>query len=402
MSILVVNAGSSTLKLTVVGDDDRIEAELDVDPWDGASASEHIDAALRSAEEVHVDIVVVGHRFVHGGDAVGASQVTQSLIDRLHGLSTLAPLHQPRSLAALADAQQVLPNVPHVACFDTSFHLTMAPRARTYALPQTWRERWPLERTGFHGLSHAWAGRRASEMTGQSGQSQRVVSCHLGAGASLCAILDGHSVDTSMGYTPLDGLVMATRSGSIDPGLILWLILEGGLEPHEILDGIERRGGLAGLSGTTGDMRAVLAALADGDQRAELAFDVYIHRLRREIAAMAAALGGVDALVFTGGVGEHSAQTRAAAVDGLKFLGVSIDATANSAAVGDTNISGSDGPGSVLIVASREDLEIARQVRVTSEDQSSQQFRDGRELQVNVAAAVDPIPNHDSQTRLLR
>jgi acetate kinase len=271
----------------------------------------------------------------------------------IEALTPLAPLHQPRALAAIRAVQAALPGVPAVACFDTAFHATLPAAAATYALPEDWRRRWPLRRFGFHGLSHQYALRRATELLG--GRPARLVTCHLGAGASLCAVLDGRSVDTTMGFTPLEGLVMNTRSGSVDPGLVLWLIEEAGLAPAEVAEGLDRHSGLAGLSGTSGDLRDVGAGT--------LAVDVYVHRLRREIAAMAAALGGLDALVFTGGVGEHQPAVRAAAGAGLRFLGVELDADRNAATAADGEIGAAGAPVRTLVVTAREDLEISRQVR---------------------------------------
>jgi len=224
--------------------------------------------------------------------------------------------------------------------------------------PRAWRERWGVRRYGFHGLSHAYASRRAAEMTG----ARRVVTAHLGAGASLAAVRDGRSVDTTMGFTPLEGLVMATRSGSVDPGLLLWLLDRERLGIEEMSAALEHEGGLLALAGTA-DMREVLARADGGDDEARVALGVYVHRLRAGIAAMAAALGGLDTLVFTGGVGERSAAVRAAAADGLGFLGVALDAGRNGAPDGDADVSADGAPVRTLVVPAREDLEIARQVR---------------------------------------
>ena len=296
----------------------------------------------------------VGHRVVHGGpDLREATVLDESVFATIEAVTPLAPLHQPRALAGIRAVGAALPGVPAVACFDTAFHATLPAAAATYALPENWRRRWPLRRYGFHGLSHQYAVRRAGELLG--GLPSRVVTCHLGAGASLCAVLNGRSVDTTMGFTPLEGLVMNTRSGSVDPGLVLWLVNEAGLAPAEVAEGLERHAGLAGLSGTSGDLREIGTAT--------LAFDVYVHRLRREIAAMAAALGGLDALVFTGGVGEHQPAVRAAAGAGLGFLGVGVDAETNGAVTADGEIGAAGAPVRTLVVTAREDLEISRQVR---------------------------------------
>ncbi|MGE0793880.1 MAG: acetate/propionate family kinase [Acidimicrobiia bacterium] len=355
--VLVVNAGSTTLKLVVL-DGDRVEVRQD-GPWDGTT-TDRIDDLLRASSGVDA----VGHRVVHGGERTRPAVVDDDLVAELEALGDLAPLHQPRSLAALRAARRALPGVDHVACFDTAFHTTLPPAAHTYALPAAWRARWNLRRFGFHGLSHAWVATRAPVVAGRGGDRLRLVSCHLGAGASACAITGGRSIDTTMGFTPLDGLVMATRSGSVDPGLLLWL-LDGRLTRGEVAEGLDRGSGLAGLSGTDGDMRTVLDRRREADEAAALAFDVAVHRLRQAVAAMAAALGGIDVLAFTGGVGEHLPEVRAATAAGLGFLGVHLDTVANDAADDgrDADLSAPDAATRTVVIASREDLEIARQAR---------------------------------------
>jgi acetate kinase len=333
--VLVVNAGSSSLKLRLLGPDDELQGSADL----GADAA-GLDEAL--AELGRPD--AVGHRIVHGGERFREPvAIDAAVTEALRGLTALAPLHQPKSLAALDAVSRALPDVPAVACFDTAFHAGLPEAASTYALPAEWRERWRIRRYGFHGLSHAWASRRAG--------GGRVVTCHLGAGASLAAVRDGRCVDTTMGFTPLEGLVMATRSGTVDPGLLLWLLEETGMAERELAHALEHESGLLALAGTA-DMREVA-------QQGGLALDVYLHRLRAGIAAMTAALGGLDALVFTGGVGEHSPEVRGGAADGLGFLGVAVDPEPN--ARGDEDIG--TGPVRVMVVEAREDLEISRGVR---------------------------------------
>jgi acetate kinase len=357
--VLVVNTGSSSLKLQLIDEDDAVEAETHVERWDGD------ESAFVGLLEGTAGVDAVGHRVVHGGhDLVEATVVTDDVVATIDNLTSLAPLHQPRAVAGLDAGRRALPSVPHVACFDTAFHASMPVAARTYALPPDWRGTWGLDRFGFHGLSHAWAARRGPTVAGRpAAEARRVVSCHLGAGASLCAIADGRSVETTMGFTPLEGVVMATRSGSVDPGLLLWLQTEAGLSAEDVRDGLEHRSGLAGLSGTSGDMRDVLARRTGGDPSGALAFDVYVHRLRAGIGAMAAALDGLDVLVFTGGVGEHAAEVRSACAEGLGYLGVGVDAARNEAASTDADVSASGAAASIVVVTAREDLEIARQVR---------------------------------------
>ena len=255
-----------------------------------------------------------------------------------------------------------LPGVPAVACFDTAFHATLPPAAFTYALPAAWRERWGLRRFGFHGLSHSWIARRLPELAGGGPAPRRVVSCHLGAGASLCAIDGGRSVDTTMGFTPLEGLVMATRSGSVDPGMLLWLLEREAVTEREMAAALEHESGLAGLAGTA-DMREVLARAGAGDPASELAVEVYLHRLRAAIAAMVAALGGIDALAFTGGVGEHAPEIRARAVAGLAFLGIGIDELRNREVAGDAELTAAGATVRTFVIGAREGLEMARQAR---------------------------------------
>jgi acetate kinase len=356
--ILVVNAGSSSLKLRLIGVRDEVLAEHDVDAPRAQPDTRALDAFV---DRVSGGVDAIGHRIVHGGERFrDPVRIDNAVVRALHELTDLAPLHQPKALAALEAVSRVLPGVPAVACFDTAFHATLPPAAATYALPAEWRARWRLRRYGFHGLSHAYASRRVAELLGRD--RLRLVTCHLGAGASLAAVRDGRSVDTTMGFTPLEGLVMASRSGSVDPGLVLWLLDRGRIPLDELATALEHDSGLAGLAGTP-DMREVLAGHAAGDEQAKLAIDVYQHRLRAGIAAMAAALEGLDAIVFTGGVGERSAAVREEACHGLRFLGVQVDQAANERATADADVTASEARVRVLVVAAREDLEIARQVR---------------------------------------
>ena len=314
--ILTVNTGSSSVKLRLLGPDDALLAEheheapsVDIDP-----------VALGAAIERLGDADAVAHRVVHGGRRRTAARIDAALTAELRALAALAPLHQPKALAAAAAAARARPDLPAVACFDTAFHADLPAPAATYAVPAEWRERFALRRYGFHGLSHAYASRRGAELLGL-GAGARIVSCHLGAGASLAAVRDGCSLDTTMGFTPLEGLVMATRSGSVDPGLVLWLVrqgLAGRGHPH---DALEHQSGLKALAGTA-DMREVLGR---GDDAARLAVAIYQHRLAAAVAAMAASLGGLDGLVFTGGVGEHAPAIRAGAAERLAFLGVTVE-----------------------------------------------------------------------------
>jgi len=358
--VLVVNAGSSSIKLSLIGDDNATLAEREL-----AAPSATVDPdQLREALMGRLgQAEVVGHRIVHGGERFRQAVLIDTEVEAgLRELVSLAPLHQPKSLAALDAVSGALPGVPAIACFDTAFHATLPPAARTYALPRAWRERWGVRRYGFHGLSHAWVARRAPQLLGRAESTLRIVSCHLGAGASLCAIAGGRSLDTTMGFTPLEGLVMATRSGTVDPGLLLWLMEQTRMEELELARVLEHESGLQGLAGTA-DMREVIARAGARDESARLALDVYLHRLRAGIGAMAATLGGIDALVFTGGVGERSPEIRSRAADGLSFLGVEIDPRPNAIASGDTDLTAGRARTRSLVIRAREDLEVAHQVR---------------------------------------
>ncbi len=358
--VLVVNAGSSSLKLRLLGPGDAVEASFDIERWDGGAGADVVDRLV----EASAGAGAVGHRVVHGGARLrDATVVDDAVLAEIDALTSLAPLHQPRALAAIRAMRTARPDMPAVACFDTAFHATLPPAAATYALPEAWRRRWDLRRFGFHGLSHRHASRRAAELVGRPLAELAMVTCHLGAGASLCAVAGGRSVETTMGFTPLEGLVMNTRAGSVDPGLVLWLVTEAGLPADEVTRQLETGSGLAGLSGTSGDLRDLLPAMAT-DERAALAVEVYLHRLRREIAAMVAALGRLDVLVFTGGVGEHLPAVRAGAAEGLGFLGVALDAGRNGATTTDGEIGANGSPVRTLVVTAREDVEIAHEVRL--------------------------------------
>jgi len=382
--VLVVNSGSSTLKLTLLSGEDDVLGHRELDTPKGTVETRALEAALGAA--LLGDLAgaqAVAHRIVHGGERFHEAVLIDAKVrGALADLVELSP-HQPRGLGALESVGDALPELPQIACFDTAFHAEMPSAAATYALPQRWRKRWGVRRYGFHGLSHAWIARRAPQLLSTdagAGQTRRkvktstraneqgendglrIVSAHLGAGASVCAIRGGRSLDTTMGFTPLDGLVMATRSGSLDPALVLWLLKRPGLDARELEQTLEHSSGLLALGGSA-DMRVLLERAGEGDAEAQLAIDVYIHRLRGGIAAMAAALGGLDVLTFTGGVGQSSSTIRHMATAGLGFLGVEIDEESNTSGEGDRDISAEGATASTLAIAAREDLEMARHVR---------------------------------------
>ncbi|HTI35900.1 MAG TPA: acetate/propionate family kinase [Miltoncostaea sp.] len=340
-SILTVNAGSTSLKLRLV---------------DPAGASEGVP----TLDDLPAGVVAVGHRIVHGGPRLTAPALLDGdTAAQLEEAAALAPLHDRPAIDAIAAARRALPDVPHVLVPDTGFHATVPAEASTYAIPARWREAWGIRRYGFHGISVAWAAERAAAMLGRG--DLRLVVCHLGGGASVTAVRDGRSVDTTMGFGPLEGLVMATRSGTVDPDVPLHLVLRHGMDPAEVERALNEDSGLRALAGT-GDMREVEAAAARGDGRASLALAVHDHRLAAAVAAMTAALGGLDALAFTGGVGEGSARTRAEAARRLGFLGVAVDPDAGDGA-GDRDVSPPGARVRTLVIHSREDLVIARGVR---------------------------------------
>jgi acetate kinase len=358
--VLVVNPGSSSLKLRLLDAEEHVEAEEDLPAADGEVERSALEAFLERTP--HPD--AAGVRVVHGGaDFRSSVRIDASVLERLDATAELAPLHNPPALQGIRALQMLRPSLPVVACFDTAFHASLSEAAATYAVPWRWTSEWGIRRYGFHGLSHAWSSRRAAELLDRPLQELRIVTCHLGAGASLCAVRGGVSVDTTMGFTPMEGLVMATRSGSVDPGAILWAQRQGALGVAEVERALDRESGLLGLSGVSADMREVLGAAKRGQGRARLALDVYSHRLRALVGAMTAALDGLDVLVFTGGIGEHAAPVRSAACAGLGFLGVALDEERNQAAVPDAVVSSGDSKVAVLVVAAREDLQIAREVR---------------------------------------
>jgi acetate kinase len=365
MRVLVVNAGSSSLKLRLLDDDDRILLEEDLGADEGVFDGDRIEGIL--APVAHL-VDAVGHRVVHGGDRFsGPVRLTPEVEGELAELVDLAPLHQSAALEGISAIARFLPTAPAVASFDTAFHTTMPAEAATYAVPVEWRRRYSVRRFGFHGLSHAYASRRAAQVLGRPVEGLRLATCHLGSGASVAAVAHGHSVDTTMGFTPLEGLVMATRSGSVDPGMLLWLVRDRGLSVDEVGEALEHSSGLAALAGTA-HMEAVVEAAEAGDELAELAFGVYVHRLNGAVAAMAAAMGGIDAVTFTGGVGENCPEVRARVARSLAFLGVELDEDRNRAPDFDADVSAPMAEVNTVVLRSREDLQIAAEVRATLEE----------------------------------
>jgi acetate kinase len=310
------------------------------------------------------NIQAVGHRVVHGGTGFqSATRVDDDVKATIARLAKLAPLHNPPALEAIEAAQAALPGVPQVAVFDTAFFARLPPRAYIFALPYEWYENWGIRRFGFHGISNTYCAGRAPELLGRSASEFRLVTCHLGGGCSATAVRGGNAVATTMGFTPLAGLMMGTRSGSVDPGILIHLQRQCGLTVDDLDDALNHRSGLLGVSGISPDIAAVEAAAGQGNERARLAFHVFADTVRSAIGALAVTLGGVDALVFTDRVGEGSPALRAAACEGLECVGLRLDAQRNATCRPDADVATPDSPGRILVIHTLEELMIARETR---------------------------------------
>ena len=389
IKVLVCNAGSSSLKFSLFdAEDEMLLANGSID-WlikparlafrranepeirKELKLEKHADAVARILDYLQAgssaplqspeDLQAVGHRVVHGGDRYSSAvRITAEVKRKIEELTELAPLHNPASLEGINAVEQVLPKVPQVAAFDTAFHATLSEAARTYPLPQKWTREWGIRRYGFHGLSHSYCSTEAAKRLGRQGL--RLVIAHLGNGASVSAVCDGVCVDTSMGFTPLEGLMMATRSGTVDPGILIYLLRHKGLDVNALDKALNHESGLLGISGFSSDMRQVLSELPHNPD-ARLAVDVYVHRIVKTIGAMAATLGGIDALVFTAGVGEGSPEIRKRVCEKLKYLGLELDRAANENCKPDADISMPASTARILVIATREDLTIMRETR---------------------------------------
>ena len=389
MGILVLNTGSSSLKFSLFDDKAReadVEGEVDWhgqdhpaelvvcrdgqpeqrSPCDAHEPGAAATLAIRTVKDTLDSgrkIAAIGHRIVHGGSRFRESaRIDSALEAELDHLTELAPLHNPPALKAIAAAKAEEPGVPQVAVFDTSFFADLPRSAAIYPTPWEWHEDFGIRRYGFHGISHAYCAGRAAEILGRDPLGLRLVICHLGNGCSASAVRGGVAIDTTMGFTPLTGLMMGTRSGSVDPGILLYLMKERGLTADQIDDSLNHASGLLGVSGVSADYRKVESAANAGNDRAKLALEIYAARVRSAIGAFAATLGGVDALVFAAGVGENSATLRLAACEGLDFLGIRLDLTRNAAHPRDTDIAEANSPTRILVIHTREDLMIAREV----------------------------------------
>lgn len=352
---LVLNAGSSSLKWSLLdAASEAIVAQGDR-RWDEPSPERHA-AEMRDLVASLPPFDAAGHRVVHGGSAfTEAVRVDGQVKATIKELGELAPLHNPAALGGIEAVEAAFPDLPQVAAFDTAFHHTIPPEAATYPLPREWTERWKLRRYGFHGLSVQYAVRRSEELLG--GVPERLVVCHLGAGCSVTAVHRGHSVDTSMGFTPLEGVMMAGRSGSVDPGLLLYLINDRQVSPTDLDVSLNQRSGLLGVSGVSNDLRQVIAA-AGGNNQAKLALAMFVHSLVRAVGMMIGVLGGLDAIVFTGGIGEHSSLIRGEVADRMGYAGLRLDPAANGAVDSDADIAASGSPARALVITAREDLAV--------------------------------------------
>lgn len=387
VNMLVLNAGSSSLKFQLLHmrSDESVLASGVVEKWGTPQASFRMQARDRPAESRSVaaetpgeaaehamqacrplGVDVVGYRVVHGGPRFSEPvQIDDQVIDDIRAVSQLAPLHNNLALAAMEAGQKVLPDKPGVAVFDTAFHWTMPDVAALYAIPPEMAQKHGLRRYGFHGISHRYVSQKLLQCLNRPAIGSRLITCHLGNGASLCAVRDGKSIDTSMGLTPLEGLMMGTRSGDIDPGLVLHLMTSLGMKPEDVDELLNRRSGLAGVSGLGSDLRDIEQAAEDGSARAERALEMFAYRVRKYIGAYTAALGSVDAVAFAGGIGEHSPAIRARICAGLDAGGISLDASSNATASAgsETSIGAVGAQVQIWVIPTNEELQIAREVR---------------------------------------
>ena len=389
MKILVINAGSSSLKYQLIDMQDesviakglveRIgiegsklthkysgkEFELTVPMKDHSEAMKHVLDALMDAEHGVIksidEIGAVGHRVLHGGDKFTASCIIdQPCLDAIEECIPLGPLHNPANLMGIRACQSVMPGTPMVAVFDTAFHQTMPKTAYMYGVPYEFYEKYHIRRYGFHGTSHRFVSARAIELLGLKGKESKIIVCHLGNGSSLSAVVNGKCVDTSMGLTPLEGVLMGTRSGDLDPAVVECIANNEHLTPTETLNLLNKKSGLLGLSGVSSDMRDVYNAADEGNERAQMTLDIWAYRVKKYIGAYAAAMGGLDAVIFTAGIGENDKRSRASVCEGLEFMGIKLDPEKNNIRGIEAEISAADSKVKVWVIPTNEELAIAR------------------------------------------
>ena len=389
MNILVINAGSSSLKYQLLNPDTQevlakglcerigIDGKFTYKPA-GKDPIKDADVAMPTHSEaiqtvLHAlvdekngvissmkEIDAVGHRVVHGGEKFAQSVlITDEVMAAIEECNPLAPLHNPANIIGIKACQELMPGTPMVAVFDTAFHQTMPPVAYTYALPYEYYEQDKVRRYGFHGTSHKYVSQRAAAMLGKPIEELKLISCHLGNGSSITAIDGGKSVDTSMGFTPLAGLPMGTRSGDLDAGILEYLMHKHGYNIDEMLNVLNKKSGVLGVSGVSSHFRDLEAAAPQGNQRAQLALDVFDYSVKKFIGSYAAAMGGVDAIIFTAGVGENGPDTRANVVSGLEFMGVKIDPEKNNTRGKEVDVATDDSKVRILVIPTNEELMIA-------------------------------------------
>ena len=389
MNILVINAGSSSLKYQLldpesgvllakglcerIGIDGKFtykaEGKKTLDAIDipMPTHSEAIQAVLDAVADKENGVIssmgeidAVGHRVVHGGEKFAASVlITDEVMAAIEECNPLAPLHNPANIIGIQACRKLMPSTPMVAVFDTAFHQTMPARAYMYALPYAWYEEDKVRRYGFHGTSHKYVAGRAAAMLGKKPEEVKLISCHLGNGSSITAVDGGKSVDTSMGFTPLAGVPMGTRSGDIDAGVMEYLMNKHGMDIKEMLNVLNKKSGMQGVSGVSSDFRDLCSATDSGNKRAELALDMFNYSVKKYIGAYAAAMGGVDAVIFTAGVGENDKAIRSMVCEGLEYMGVKLDAAANDVRGKETVLSTPDSKVKVLLIPTNEELMIA-------------------------------------------
>ena len=390
MNVLVINCGSSSLKFQLINSDTEevlakglcerigIDGKLTYQPAGGEKTKEDkampthteaiqfvIDALTDSERGVvkHLDeIDAVGHRLVHGGEKFACSVViTEEVLEAMEECNDLAPLHNPANLIGVRACQKIMPNIPMVGVFDTAFHQTMPEKAYIYGLPYEYYEKYKVRRYGFHGTSHSFVSKRTAELLGKPIEDTKIVVCHLGNGSSISAVLGGKSVDTSMGLTPLEGLVMGTRSGDIDPAILEFIAKKEDLDIEGLMNVLNKKSGVQGISGLTSDFRDLNDAMDKGDKRGKLALDVFCYRVAKYVGSYVAAMNGVDAIVFTAGIGENDSYVREQVISYFGYLGVKFNAAANNVRGEETELTTPDSKVKVFIVPTNEELAIARE-----------------------------------------
>jgi len=389
MKILVLNSGSSSIKYQFIDTNfkealakgqverigmssavlthapkDKEKIKIVGEILDHAIAIEYVLAVLLSPNHGVIknksEIEAVGHRVVHGGeDFSGSVLITDKVMEVLKENIELAPLHNPANIKGVKAAQLHLPNIPQVGVFDTAFHAKMPPYAYLYGIPYELYRRYKIRRYGFHGTSHRFVALKAAEMIGKPYEKLKIITAHLGNGGSLCAINMGISIDTSMGFTPLEGLIMGTRSGDLDPSIVTYVMGKEGLDVREMNALLNKHSGLVGVSGESSDMRELEQAVEEGNKRAKNAFNLYTYRIKKYVGSYIAALGGLDALVFTGGIGENSVAVRKAVCEDMQYLGLEIDLQKNESVKGKMDISAENSKAKVLVIPTNEELVIA-------------------------------------------